>query len=288
MRYTQLRSFHAVATAGGFNAAAEIFHISQPTLTTQVGALEDEYGLQLFIKKGRRRELTNAGRQLLAITARLFAEEEEAVTFLEQSRELKHGKLSIGAVGPYHVTEMLAAFNRAYPGIELAVKLGNSTEVLSDLLEYKSDIAVLAHIDEDDRLLTLPYRRHPVATFMRKEHRLARHKSIKIAALEGEPLIIRERGSTTRRAFEQALAAAKIKPRNVMEIGSREAIREAVIRGIGISYVSVAEFVPDPCLRLVQISDAAIYTYAHVVILKKRETSRIIRAFLEVVRKTKG
>lgn len=288
MRYTQLRSFHAVATSGGFNAAAEAFHISQPTLTTQVGSLEAEYGLQLFIKKGRRRELTNAGRQLLAITARLFAEEEEAVAFLEQSRELKHGKLSIGAVGPYHVTEMLAAFNRAYPGIELAVKLGNSTEVLSDLLEYKSDIAVLAHIDEDDRLLTLPYRRHPVAAFMRKEHRLARRKSIKIAALEGEPLIIRERGSTTRRAFEQALAAAKIKPRNVMEIGSREAIREAVIRGIGISYVSVAEFVSDPCLRLVQISDAAIYTYAHVVILKKRETSRIIRAFLEVVRKTKG
>ena len=288
MRYTQLRSFHAVATSGGFNAAAEAFHISQPTLTTQVGALEEEYGLELFIKKGRRRELTNAGRQLLAITARLFAEEEEAVTFLEQSRELKHGKLSIGAVGPYHVTEMLAAFNRAYPGIELAVKIGNSTDVLSDLLEYKIDIAVLAHIDEDDRLLTLPYRRHAVAAFMRKEHRLARHKRIKIAALEGEPLIIRERGSTTRRAFEQALAAAKIKPRNVMEIGSREAIREAVIRGIGISYVSVAEFVPDPCLRLVQISDAAIYTYAHVVILKKRDTSCIIRAFLEVVRKTKG
>ena len=140
MRYTQLRSFHAVATAGGFNAAAEAFHSSQPTLTTQVGALEAEYGLELFIKKGRRRELTNAGRQLLAITARLFAEEEEAIAFLEQSRELKHGKLSIGAVGPYHVTEMLAAFNRAYPGIELAVKLGNSTEVLSDLLEYKSDI----------------------------------------------------------------------------------------------------------------------------------------------------
>lgn len=288
MRYTQLRSFHAVATAGGFNAAADAFNISQPTLTTQVAALEHEYGLDLFIKKGRRRELTDAGRQLLAITARLFAEEDEAIAFLEQSRELRHGKLSIGAVGPYHVTEMLAAFNRAYPGIELAVKLGNSTEVLSDLVEYRSDVAVLAHIDEDERLLTLPYRRHPVAVFMRREHRLARHKSIKISALQDEPLIIRERGSTTRRAFEEALAAARIKVRTVMEIGSREAIREAVIRGIGMSYVSVAEFVPDARLRLVQISDAAIYTYAHVVILKKRETSRIIRAFLQVVRKTKG
>ena len=73
-----------------------------------------------------------------------------------------------------------------------------------------------------------------------------------------------------------------------MEIGSREAIREAVIRGLGISYVSEAEFVPDPALRLIPIADAAIYTYAHVVVLQKRNSSRIIRAFLEVVRKTKG
>jgi DNA-binding transcriptional LysR family regulator len=188
MHYTRLRSFHAVATSGGFNEAAAAFNISQPTLSAQVGDLEDEYGLELFVRKGRRRELSEVGRQLLAITTRLFAEEEEAVAFLEQSSELKTGKLSIGAVGPYHVTEMLAAFNRAYPRIELAVKLGNSHDVLADLLEYKSDIAVLAHIDEDDRLLTIPYRRHPVGVFVRTDHPLAKRKNIKIAALEGEPL----------------------------------------------------------------------------------------------------
>src|SRR5688572_2318519 len=119
MHYTRLRSFHAVAISGGFNAAATAFNISQPTLSAQVGDLEEEYGLELFVRRGRRRELTEAGRQLLAITTRLFAEEDEAVAFLEQSSELKTGKLSIGAVGPYHVTEMLAAFNRAYPRIEL-------------------------------------------------------------------------------------------------------------------------------------------------------------------------
>ncbi|KFC72710.1 Aminoethylphosphonate catabolism associated LysR family transcriptional regulator [Bosea sp. LC85] len=287
MRYTRLRSFHAVASAGGFNAAAAEFNISQPTLTAQVGALEEEYGVELFVRKGRRRELSDAGRQLLAITTRLFSEEDEAIAFLEQSRELRTGRLSISAVGPYHVTEMLAAFNRAYPGIELAVKIGNSTEVLDDLFEYRCDVAVLAYIDEDDRLLTIPYRRHPVAVFVREDHRLAGCKSIEIAALDGEAMIVRERGSTTRRAFEQALVAAKTKPRTVMEIGSREAIREAVIRGLGISYVSVAEFVPDPALRLIPIADAAIYTYAHVVILRKREASRIVRAFLDTVRQTK-
>lgn len=284
MRYTKLRAFHLVAGSGGFNAAAKIHHISQPTLTAQIGDLEEEFEVELFVKKGRRRELSEAGRQLLAITTRLFAEEAEAIAFLEQSRELRHGKLSIGAVGPFHVTEMLAAFAKAYPEIELAVKLGNSTDVLSDLLEYRSDVAVLAHIDEDDRLITIPYRRHPVAVFVRSDHRFAGLKALKIGALRDEPLIVRERGSTTRHAFEHALAAAKVSPRTFIEIGSREAIREAVIHGLGVSYVSVAEFVPDPALRLIPIADAEIYTYAHVVLLKKRETSRIIRAFLNVVR----
>lgn len=287
MRYTQLRSFHNVANAGGFNAAADVYNISQPTLTAQIGALEQEFGVELFVKRGRRRELSDTGRQLLAITTRLFAEEAEALAFLSESRELRTGRLSIGAVGPFHVTEMLAAFNQAYPGIELAVKIGNSTEVLDDLASYRCDVAVLAYIDEDDRLLTVPYRRHPVVVFVRRDHRFAGRSSIRLPELEGEPMIVREQGSTTRRAFEAALAETGTKPRLVMEIGSREAVREAVIRGLGISYVSEAEFVPDETLTLIPIEGAEVYTYAHVVVLKQRETGRIIKAFLDVVRRAR-
>lgn len=287
MRYTQLRSFHLVADTGGFNAAADAFNISQPTLTAQVGALEAEFGVELFVKRGRRRELSDTGRQLLAITTRLFAEEAEALSFLSDTRELRTGRLSISAVGPFHVTEMLAAFNQAYPEIELAVKLGNSAEVLDDLASYRCDVAVLAYIDEDDRLLTIPYRRHPVAVFVRRDHRFAARDSIRLTELEGEPMIVREQGSTTRRALEEALARTGTKPRLVMEIGSREAIREAVIHGLGISYVSEAEFVPDEALKLIPIAGAEVYTYAHVVVLKQRVSSRIIKAFLDVVHRAR-
>ena len=287
MRYTQLRSFHLVADTGGFNAAADAFNISQPTLTAQVGTLEAEFGVELFVKRGRRRELSDTGRQLLAITTRLFAEEAEALAFLSDTRELRTGRLSISAVGPFHVTEMLAAFNQAYPDIELAVKLGNSAEVLDDLASYRCDVAVLAYIDEDDRLLTIPYRRHPVAVFVRRDHRFATRDSIRLTELEGEPMIVREQGSTTRRAFEEALARTGTKPRLMMEIGSREAIREAVIHGLGISYVSEAEFVPDEALKLIPIAGAEVYTYAHVVVLKQRVSSRIIKAFLDVVHRAR-
>jgi aminoethylphosphonate catabolism LysR family transcriptional regulator len=287
MRYTQLRSFHLVADTGGFNAAADAFNISQPTLTAQVGALEAEFGVELFVKRGRRRELSDTGRQLLAITTRLFAEEAEALAFLSDTRELRTGRLSISAVGPFHVTEMLAAFNQAYPEIELAVTLGNSAEVLDDLASYRCDVAVLAYIDEDDRLLTVPYRRHPVAVFVRRDHRFAARDSIRLTELEDEPMIVREQGSTTRRAFEEALARTGTKPRLMMEIGSREAIREAVIHGLGISYVSEAEFVPDAALKLIPIAGAEVYTYAHVVVLKQRVSSRIIKAFLDVVHRAR-
>lgn len=286
MNLTQLRSFHAVASAGGFVAGAAVLNVSQPTLTAQIKALEAGYGVQLFYRRNRRSELTPTGRDLHDITKRLFAEEHEARQFLEAAKGLQTGHLKIGAVGPYHVTEMLAAFRQRYPDITLSMSIGNSSEVQRDLLDYQSDVAVLAHIDPDARLLTIPYRRHPVLVFVSSDHRLAKRKSVRMRELANEPFVARELGSTTRRAFEEAAEAHGFTLRTIIEIGSREAIREAVIRGIGIGYVSEAEFIPDARLRAVRISDAEIFTAAHVVVLRERQHSRIIKAFLDVVHGT--
>jgi len=283
MRYSQLRAFHAVATAGGFTAAARARRVSQPTLTAQVRALEREFGVELFFRRGRRVELTDVGEGLLGIARRVIDDEAEALVFLNERRELKSGHLRVGAVGPYHVTDMLAAFNRRYSGVYVSVTMGNSRDVVRDLREYRTEVAVLAHIDPDPALLAIEYRRHRVVIFVPPEHAFWHRRSIRIAELEGEPLIQREQGSTTRRALEAALAEARVKPRVVMEIGGREAIRFAVARGIGIGAVSEAEFVPDPRLRAVPVSDAEIYTYAHVVCLRERQNARLVRAFLELL-----
>ncbi len=283
MRTTHLRSFHAVAQTGGFVTGARFLNVSQPTLTAQVSALEREFDVQLFYRRNRRSELTPAGRDLYSITTRMFAEDQEAREFLIESKGLRTGQLRIGAVGPYHATEMLSAFSLKYPGIRLSVSIGNSSDVQRELLEYRTDLAVLAHIDNDERLLTIPYRRHRILVFTRTDHRLAGCSTISLTELHGERMIAREPGSTTRRNFEAAVRKAGVQPDVFMEIGSREAIREAVIRGLGISYVSEAEFVPDPALATVAIEDAEIYTYAHVAVLVERRNSRIIRAFLQIV-----
>jgi aminoethylphosphonate catabolism LysR family transcriptional regulator len=280
MRHTQLRSFHAVAQRLSFTVAARELGVSQPTITTQVKSLEQEFGVELFVRRGRRIELTETGGGLLDITRRLFADEKEASDYLNETRGLKTGHLRVGAVGPYHVTDMLAAFNARYPGIYVSVTVGNSRESLRDLLDYRTDVAVLAHVDPDARLVAIPYRRHRVVVMCPADHDFADRRSIRARDMEGQRLIVREAGSTTRRAFDQAIREKDVRPRIVMEIGSRESIREAVAKGIGLGVVSEKEFIPDPRIRALQVSDAEIYTYAHVVHLRERQNARLVRAFL--------
>jgi len=283
MRLTQLRSFHAVARAGSFTGAAKLLHISQPTVTTQVRFLEETYGVELFHRRGHKVTLTPLGEQLHEMAQRVFALESETIHLLEDSGELKSGYLRVGAVGPFHVTEMLARFNQRYPGVEVSVRVGNSEVVLQELVDYRTDVAVLAHFTDDPRFHSVPYSRHPIVVFVHRKHRFAGRCSIRMADLEGEPMIVREEGSTTRKALDDALRKAKMKLRIAMEIGSREAIREAVIMGVGIAAVSEIEYVPDPEIRSVAVSDAEMYTYAHVFCLKERREARLVKAFLEIV-----
>ena len=283
MRLTQLRSFHAVARAGGFTGAAKLLHISQPTVTTQVRFLEETYGIELFYRRGHTVSLTPLGRQLFGIAQRIFALELETVNLLKDSGELKSGHLRIGAVGPFHVTEMLAQFNRRFPGIEVSMRVGNSAAAIQALIEYQTDVGVLAQFTEDSRFHSVPYSRHPIVIFMHRTHRLARRSSIRIAELEGERMILREVGSTTRKALDDALRKARVSPRMVMEIGSREAIREAVIKGVGIGAVSEVEYIPDPELVQVRLSDVEVFTHAHVVCLEERRGARLVAAFLGIV-----
>lgn len=283
MRLTQLRSFHAVARAGGFTGGAKLLHISQPTVTTQVRFLEETYGIELFYRRGHTVKLTPLGEQLFVIAQKIFALESETVHLLVDSGELKSGHLRVGAVGPFHVTEMLARFNQRFPGMQVSVRVGNSEAALEALVDYQTDIAVLAQLNDDPRFHSVPYSRHPIVIFVHRGHRFASRKSIRIQELEGEGMILREEGSTTRKALDDALRKAGVTPRMVMEIGSREAIREAVIMGVGIGAVSEIEYIPDPDIRMVRVSNAQMHTHAHVVCLEERRGARLVKAFLEIV-----
>jgi len=281
--YTQIRSFHAVAFAGGFTAASKILHVGQPTITAQVQALEDFYGVELFHRRGRHVELTDTGRELFAVTKRMEILEKEAQDVLQAAGGFQSGNLRIGAVGPYHLTEMLAVFRERFPYLNITVTVRNSEEILDNLLNLEVDVAVLSQTENDSRILAVPFCQEPLVVFVHSAHPWANRKSIRIEELEGHDVILREPGSTTRRAFEKALKKIGVTIKPVMEIGSREAVWMAVARGLGIGVVSNLEFMPHPNLRKLSFVNADVYTHAHVVCLRERRNSLMIHEFFQIV-----
>lgn len=282
MNYAQLRAFYAVAREGGFTKAARALNVTQPTVSGQVKALEEDYGVRLFERRGRRVETTPLGRELLETARRMFDLEEEAHEVLAAARELKRGHLRVGADGPYHVIPALAAFNQRYPGLDVSLKMGNSDEVLRDLLNYASDVAVLANVAEDSRLLAIPLRRDSLVIFVARTHPLARRSTVRLKELDGEAMVLREVGSATRRIFEEALAESGIQPRAVMEMDGRESVREAVAAGLGLGVVSEAEFTPDRRLKALRIGGARLTMTEYVVCLSERRKLKAVDAFVDL------
>ncbi|WP_010484541.1 LysR substrate-binding domain-containing protein [Pseudomonas sp. S9] len=280
MSNSKLRAFLAVARHGSFSAGARSLGLSQPTITTQVQALERQHNLELFHRRGRRAELSSVGRQLLPIAQQLTSLEAEADGLLRDSGALSRGQLRLGAVGPFHVIEMVDAYRRDYPQIDLSIRIGNSASVLADLENYVIEIGVLAGFHDSPAFHSMLYARHPIILFAHHTHALAQRDRVRLEELQGQPMLYREQGSTTRLAFEKVLAERHVTPRMVMEIGSREALREAVVRGIGLGMVSAAEYIGDPQLKVIRIEGEPIHTETYLYCLAERKGSQMIESFL--------
>lgn len=281
--FTQLRSFNAVAEHHGFTAAAKALNISQPTVTTQVKELEERYGVELLVRRGRRAELTETGAALHDISRAIMRLHEEASELLLNSGRLTIGQLRVAAVGPFHAAEMIARFLQDYPDIKVSMLLGNSDQTLQRILEIEADVALLAHVVDDPRVCSIAFSTHEVVVFVDADHPWNGRDSIEIAELAGQRLILRETGSTTRRALERAAAAAGVAIEPFLEIGSREGIWKAVERGLGIGVVADFEFVPHPRLTTIRFSDADVRTEYRLVCLQERRHSPKIEAFFRSV-----
>lgn len=283
MNHAQLRAFHAVAAEGGFTRAAAALHVTQPTLSGQVAALEAAYGVKLFERRGRSVEPTELGRRLFEVTRRLFGQEAEAEALLAGARGLASGELRVGADAPYQVVPLVATFHRRHPGIRLAMTFGNSARVLQDLMARRCDVAVLAELPADERLHSLAIRRDRLIALVARDHPWSARRSLRLAELAGHRLILREPGSITRKTFEAGIARAGIAPAETLEIGSREAVREAVAAGLGIGVIFESEFGNDARLHRLAFREPALEATEYAACLAERRSSRVVRAFFELL-----
>ena len=282
--HAHLRSFHAVATHGSFTRASEMLNITQPTLSGQVKELEERYGTRLFIRHGRRIELTDIGKSAFNITRLIFRHEQEVEHLLQSARALTSGLLRVGADSPYIATPLLAQFQRLYPGIQISIQYGNSQQLMAWIVARSCDVAFMPNIpQEDERLYSIPLPPGRLVVFVNRDHDWAERRSVTIEELVTQRIVLREKGSRTRSIFEEAVAQAGHLLPDVMEISGREGVREAVAAGFGVGIVAENELVADSRLRALPVSNAELAHAEYVVCLQEMRSLRVNDAFLEMV-----
>ena len=282
MKYTQIRSFHAVAKSLSFTGAAKALNVSQPTITEQVKELEATYGIELFNRSHRKVNLTATGRSLFEITQRLFGIVTETETFLKAAENFGAGHLRVSSIIPFFIIDMVTAFQEHYPKVKISVSAGNSAETLKNLLTYEADVGVLSDHDPDRRLYTRIHDSHLLVAIVSNYHPWAERKSIYLKDLQDQRMVLREVGSNTRRAFEAATIAASVSPNVVMDIASGEAVREAVAKGLGIGVVGELALPPDPRLKVIRFSDVEMKVNRYLACLRERRNELLVNAFFNV------
>jgi aminoethylphosphonate catabolism LysR family transcriptional regulator len=281
---TQLRAFHLVADAGSFSLAARTAGLSQPTLSAQVRALEASYAVDLFHRRGRGVRMTPAGQSLFTLTTRLMTAEEEARALLTDGRALTRGHLRVSADSAYHVMPILAELKRLHAGLTFTLKIDNSATVLEHLTEHAADVAVTAKTTSDPRIHAMKLRDDRLIIFVPQGHPWARRRRIRLAELAGRAIVARERGSITREVFEAGLAQSGVVAGSLIEVQTREAVREAVAAGFGVGVVFDSEFGTDARFHAIEVSDSDLSVGEYVVCLQERQRLALVRAFLNVAR----
>jgi aminoethylphosphonate catabolism LysR family transcriptional regulator len=284
----QLRSFHAVAEEGSFTRAAARLGVSQPTLSEQVRALEERFGVKLFERAGRGVELTELGRRLREVTRRIAADEEQAEGLLVSARGLKSGRLRVMADAPHLILPILGLFHRRHPEIQLSIAFGNRSAVDLALRDRRCDVAVLPDPPQDERVWNLLLRRDRLVAMIARDHPWRERRSVALEDLAAQTLLLREPGSGTRARFESALEEAGLRPARVLELGSREAVAEAAAAGLGLGIVSESEFGHDRRLRKLELRGSGLTTSEYLVCLEAKRQEAPVRAFLESARELAG
>lgn len=280
MNLTLLRAFHLVAQAGSFTGAARAGAASQPTLSAQVRALEAGSGATLFNRSGRTISLTPLGDSLLAITTRLFAAEDEARALLAGTLTLTRGQLRVAADSPTHVMPLLTRLKRQHEGVTFTLRIGNSSDVIHRVLDFAADVGVTAKQTSDPRLHSQKLRSDRLVLFVPTHHPWAQRHSISMAELADRDLVVRERGSITREVFETRLAEGGVLPRRMIEVQTREAVREAVIADFGIGIVFESELGQDTNTHPIAVCDADLTVTEYLICLEERRALPLVRSFL--------
>jgi DNA-binding transcriptional LysR family regulator len=238
----QLRVFAEVARHLSFVRAAEALHLTPPAVTMQVQELEAQVGLALLERQGRKVSLTTAGEYLLVYVRRVLATLKDAGDAMDRLKRVEAGELTVGMVSTakYFLPRLLARFHEEHPAVSLQIRVGaNREQLVSWMQQAEVDLAIMGRPPKELATRAEPFAAHPHVFVAPPAHPLLAGGPVAPGAIDGLPLIAREPGSGTRALMDRYLAEQRVSPRLAMTMPSNEAIKQAVMAGMGLGFLSL-------------------------------------------------
>ena len=289
INFNQLRIFYQTAKYQNCTVAAEKLFISQPAVTAQVKAFEEFCHLKLFKKMGRKIYLTDEGKSLYEYVRKVFEYEKEIEDTIEDMRLLKKGVLRLGTTKTYARSFMpffISRFRQSYPHIKIHLDEGSSLQMANSLLDFQNEIVIVAKVEDNHQIRFVPFCQEEIVVLLSPDHRLSNRKSITMTELSKEPIIMKEEGSGTRKALNDAFAQKGLVPNILMETNNTDFIKQLVLRGDGISFLvraAVSTELEEKKLLTVPIENCQILAGVSIAYLRSQHLSTPAQAFLAIL-----
>jgi DNA-binding transcriptional LysR family regulator len=284
VNHQHLRAFHAIATEASVSRAARRLNVAQPTLSQQLKALEARHRVVLFENRKPPLRLTAAGRELFGLTQRLFAASSVIDEFLREDAGERPAAARLGSDSPIYAARVVERLRARFSDLAIQVRIGNARETLKALADAQVDAAVVSDPPGDNNYTYEPLFADRLMVAMPAGHRHARSRLFPLTALSEARLLVREPFSRTRTATEHLLNQLEVAPAEVLELHTRETIREGVALGLGISMFISSECPPDPRIAYAPLEQApaAPQLAGYLVCLTERRRTRLLRAVMEI------
>jgi DNA-binding transcriptional LysR family regulator len=284
----QLRVFEAAAAHCSFSKAAQLLHMTQPGVSMHIKELETNAGLPLFERVGKRLFVTEAGQELLGRTREIFRALKDAEDALDGLKGLKRGRINLAVVSTakYFVPRLLARFGKQFPELEIKLSVNNRDSVIDQLISNEVDLAIMGRSPQALDTVAEVFAQNPHVIIAAPDHPLARERRIAVDRVAKEIFIVREPGSGTRLAMEQFFEERALTCRVGMEMASNETIKQAVMAGMGVSFISrhtIDLEIQTERLAVLNVSGTPVIKEWHVAHLSKTRLSPTAGAFKRFV-----
>jgi LysR family transcriptional regulator, low CO2-responsive transcriptional regulator len=284
----QLKVFEAAATNRSFSKAAQILHLTQPGVSMHIKELEINAGLPLFERVGKRLFVTEAGQELLSRAREILRALKAAEDALDGLKGLKRGRINLAVVSTakYFAPQLLARFGRDFPELEVRLAVKNRNSVIELLTTNEVDLAIMGRSPQSLDTVAESFAQNPHVIIASPEHSLAKQRRIPVERMADETFIVREPGSGTRLAMQQFFEERELGCRVGMELASNETIKQAVMAGRGVSFISrhtIDLELHTGRLAVLDVIGTPVMRQWHVAHLAKKRLSPTATAFKQFV-----